>query len=257
MSDFMGRVMSKLIALLAVVLFIVALRESILTDESVGSAFSAILSTLPFGKLIAESICSVLKIDYKIPDLTANGVFTDIINLLIMACIRPIAGRIFTRIFLQMPSGLSSQQMEDFMGRASYRIREVLVTVIFAPLIAFFVAYLSKRLMDYISVSFGMVVSILLKTLLGLVAGGISISVLAVAGMGLGAVLSYRIFVTLGMSVLNTFITNVFSIYIYISFTRGISADVATGIVLVAVWLIIAETATNWITKGIARRNLR
>ena len=54
MSKLFGNLFSKLIFLFAVILFIIAFRDSILTDDTIADAFSELMQTLPFSDFIID-----------------------------------------------------------------------------------------------------------------------------------------------------------------------------------------------------------
>ena len=61
MGEVFGKVFDKIIVVVIVVAVILGIREAVLTDDTVSSAFMGLLSYLPFSKTIVEGICKVLK----------------------------------------------------------------------------------------------------------------------------------------------------------------------------------------------------
>ena len=161
MSKLFDNMLAKFFAVIVIILFIVGFREMILTDRNVSNAFGELMGILPFAEPIVNAACTILGYQYEIPIISTSSVLTDLIRLAFMACLQPIVIGILTRIFLPIPSGLDVYQQEEYMNRLGYRIKELILTVIFTPLLAAFASSLSSAMFTFFTNTFGSVLSVI------------------------------------------------------------------------------------------------
>lgn len=251
MSKLFGSLMSKLIGLLVVLLFVVAFKESILTDTNVSNAFGGLMKALPFSNLIVENICRIMKFNYKLPTTAFTGVGTDIMKLLIMACIQPLFVSLLSMIFLKMPSSLGIDEAEEFMKRPAYKIKEMIITIVTAPLLAVIAAWMTTWVFDFFANTFNGVVAVILKLLSVVLVGGISLIPLLIAGTAVGTAVAWRLLVTVGAKVIGTFITNAICLWIYIALMGGVSSQVFSSILSLVIWLFVMDFGVKCLQRAV------
>lgn len=240
MSSSVSKFITKLIALVVIVAFIASFRETILTDQQVSTAFGALLGTLPFAKVIVDAICKIMKYQYKGLVISVSGTISDFLRLAVMACIQPWVNRALAAIFLRVPEG-SLDAREKYMKGFEYRMKEMVLKILTAPLLAVFAAYLTSMISNYFTQNYGTIASAILgiATVLGISA--LSIIPLCVGGLTLGTAITWRFGVTLLSKMLTTFITNALCLWIYTCFINGVSEQIMISVVTLIVWLIIAD----------------
>lgn len=252
MSKIFGSLASRLLALFVIVLFVLGFRDSILSDSTISDAFNGLMETLPFAKLIVENVCRIMGYDYALVQMTADSVGTDIMKLLIMAFMQPIAVRILSRLFLRMPA-MDVDAAESFMSAPSYRIKEILITILTAPLIAVVASIATTHIFDYFTNNFSAFTAGLFKILSMLFVGGISIIPL-LGSVALGTIVAWRIVITVGSALINTLVTNAICLWIYISILSQQSAELFGAIFTLIVWLFLFDFVVNWLRRVIVGR---
>ncbi len=257
MSKLFGSLASKIIGVIAVVLFVVAFREGILADPTVGTAFDGLMESLPFSNLIVENICRVLRFNYSLPSITVDSVGTDIMKLVIMACIQPFFVGLLSRLFLRMPVSLGIDESESFMSRPSYRIKEMIITIISSPLLALIAAHLTTVIFDFFANNFNGVVAGIFKFLSVLLAGGLSLTPLLIARVALGTAIAWRLLVTVGARVVGTFVTNAICLWIYIVWLSNVSTAMITPILALVIWLIIMDFGIQCLQRSVVGSSRR
>ena len=253
MSKLFGSLMSKLVGLFVIILFVVAFKESILTDSNVSNAFGGLMEALPFSKIIVENICQIMKFNYEFPSMSATNFGTDIMKLLIMACIQPLFVSLLSTIFLRMPSSIDidTDTAETFMSRPGYKIKEMIVTIISAPLLAIIASWLTTWIFDFFTNTFNNVVAVILKIVSVVLIGGISLTPLMVAGTAIGTAIVWRLLVTVGAKVVSTFVTNIICLWIYIALHTGVSSQIFGAIISLVVWLFAMDFAIKCLQKAV------
>lgn len=250
MSKLFGSLASKLIGLLVIVLFVIGFKESILTDEGVSAAFKGLMEIMPFSKLIVDVICKYCGYAYKL-DFTGNSIGTEIMTLLVMAFLQPLFVRLASVLFLRMPSSMGIDASETFMSRPSYRIKEVLISIIITPFVAVISLFFSRWLFNYFSSNFNSIIATILQLLSTLFVGGISI--VALLGVTtLGTAIAWRGLITIGASVVNTLVTETICLWMYVSMLQGVDNTFLTGFFAIAFWFIIFDVFIQWLQRSIA-----
>lgn len=250
MSDLFNKVLSKLVAVIVIVLFVAAFRKMILTDSNVSTAFGALMGTLPFAKQITDVICKTMKYHYTVPSITAASVIADFLKLAVMACIQPLIVGALSLIFLKVPSG-TYYEREEYMNGLSYRLKEMIITIISAPLIALAAAYLTTYISNYLAVNYGVWLSSILGVVSIIVMSAISIIPLLIGGVAIGTAILWRVAVTLLVKMAATMGTNTICLWIYLSIAAGLHSQVSALVIALIGWLIIMDFAVQCIKRAI------
>lgn len=182
MSKLFDKFLTKMLAVIVIIVFIIGFREMILTDDDTATAFGALMGMLPFAEVVTDVICKILRYQYEIPVISTASVWTDLIRLALMACLQPIIVGLLTAMFLPLPAGMDSYEREVYMDSFRYRAKELLLTIISAPLLALVASWFSAFLFDLFISTFGTPGSILLGAL----------SVIGLSAVSLGAVAGHR-----------------------------------------------------------------
>ena len=251
MSKSSGSFFSKLIGIIVVVVFIIIFRDLIITDKTVYTAFSGLLNALPFSKIIISNICRIMKYNYSLPESPTAGIGTDIMKLLIMACIQPLFVSVLSMIFLKIPSKLGSDEAISFVKRPSYKIKEILITIITAPILALIAAWVTTSVFDYFTNNFNAIIATVLKVLSAIIVGTLSLTPLLLAGTAVGIAVLWRLFVTIGAKVLETFVTNVLCLWIYLAIINGIPVQVYSSIMTLVIWLLVMDFFVKFLQRTI------
>lgn len=240
MSSSISKFITKLIALVVIVVFIASFREMILTDKQVAAAFGGLLGTLPFAKVIVDAICKIMKYQYEIKVISSSGMISDFLRLAVMACIQPFVNAVLYSIFLQVPSG-NLEIREKYMGSFGYRMKEMALKIFTAPLLAVFAAYLTALISNYFVQNYGMIISTILGILTVLGVTAISLIPLLLGGLTLGTALLWRFLVTLGSKMATTCMTNALCLWVYVCLLKGVSEQIMVSIITLMIWLIVAD----------------
>lgn len=250
MSTLFNKLISKLLAIMVIVLFVVGFREMILTDSNVSTAFGELMGVLPFAKLITDAICKVMKYQYTIPGISVSSVFTDFLRLAVMACIQPFLVGILSAIFLQIPNG-DYYQREEYMDSLGYRSKEMLLTIISAPMIALAASYISAGICDFINTNFSTFGAVLSGIITSIIVVGLSLIPLLAVGVSIGTAIAWRLLVTLSAKMVTTFMTNAICLWIYLSFMRGIQKQIVVSIFSLIIWLIIMDFGMQCLRRAV------
>ena len=246
----MGKLVSKLFAVFMVILFIAVFRSMIINDPSVSAAFEGLISALPFAEPISEAVCKFLQISNTIKPITAFDLISDFLKLAVMAAIQPLCVSILTAMFLPVPDG-DWYDREEYMDSMGYRMKEMLVTFLTAPLIALLAAQITTMISGYISSQFGSLVS----PLLGIVSVGVftalSIIPLFMAGLSLGTALIWRLCITFLMKMATTMGINIICIWLYFAIAGGIPGQTFASIISLFIWLAIMDFALQCLQRVI------
>ena len=221
MSNLFNKLGSKLLAFIVIVLFVVAFRERILTDHNAQVAFDELMGTLPFAKQITDVICKVMRYKYELSPKTPASVIEEFLKLAIMASVQPLAFRIFSCIILKVPSG-TLYEREDYMDGLGYRLKEMIFTIISAPLIAVAAARLASHILEYLTVNFGGLLSSVLGVFSVVFMSAISIIPLLIGGITIGTAILWRVVVTLLGEMAITIGIDVICLWIYLSIINGL-----------------------------------
>lgn len=253
MSKLVDHLFSKILAVIIIVLFVFAFRENILTNSEASTAFGALMGTLPFAKVITDMVCKILGFQYSLPIISTASVMTDLIRLAFMACLQPIIIGLLTAIFLPVPAKLDYAGQEEYMKSFSYKGKELLLTIISAPLLAIAAASLSATAFRFFVDQFGTIASIILGilTVAGLTA--VSLVPLLVTGTTVATAIAWRLLVTLGAKMVTTFVTNAFCLGVYVALLGGIDGQIATSIISLIVWLIIMDFGVKCLQRSVVR----
>ena len=251
MTQLFDKFLTKMMAVIVIILFIIGFREMILTDDNIATVFGALMGTLPFAEVVAEIICNILRYHYELPVISTTSVWTDLIRLAIMACLQPIIVGLLTAIFLPMPEGKSIDEQEAYMNSFRYRAKDFVIKILSAPLLALAAAWISSLLFNFFIDTFGTAVSILLGTLSVIGLGAVSLVPLLVTGTSVGVAIAWRLLVTLGSKMVATFITECFCLAIYVALLGGIQGQIATSIIGMVIWLIIMDVCITALQRAV------
>ena len=242
MNGAVDRLVAKILGVVIIAAVIIVFRDRILTDSSVAAAFEGLMEVLPFSEDIAEAICKVMKYQYVIELESTASVLTELIKLAFMALLQPIVIGTLTRIFLPMPKELKDyHEQEDYLDSAGYRVRELFMTVLAAPLLAVAAAWVSQWAMTYFAETFGSVLSVVLGIASVGIIGMLSVIPLLVAGVTLGTAILWRLLITLLMKVATVFGMNVICLWVYLAFLNSAGGQIAGSIVSLIIWLLIMD----------------
>ena len=232
-----------------------AFRELIVTDKDTSIAFGTLMGLLPFAKVISDVVCKILKYQYSIPLITTSSFLTDLIRLAFMAFIQPLVVGLFTAIFLRIPSSYTDyHDREKYMETFGYRVKELMLTVLTAPILAIIASWFSTWLFSYFANTFGDVVSVILGILSVIILGTVSIIPLLIGGVAVGTAILWRIIVTLLSKMGTTFITNAMCLWVYIAILHGVEGEIATSIIALILWLFIMDFGMNCLKYAIVAK---
>lgn len=242
MSKIFDQFLSKLFAIFAILIFISAFRETILTDSSVSSAFGNLMGILPFAKIITDIVCNILGCQYKIPIYSTTSAITDLIRLAFMSCLEPLVIGILTVILLPIPQDKDYKKQEEYMETFAYKLKELVLRIFCSPALAVFSAQISKAMLDYLNDSFSNLISNLIGIIVTVILGGVSVVFLSyLAKITILKAIKWRLIITFAVRMLKTFIINTLCIAVYVSFLRGIKSEIATSLISLIVMLIIMD----------------
>jgi hypothetical protein len=249
MSAIFDKFITKLLAVIVVVLFVVGFRELILTDSNVSAAFGSLMGTLPFAKIIVDVICKIMKCQYQIPLVTTSKVISDLLRLAVMACLQPLVGWI-SLLFLRVPAG-NYRDREEYMNSLGYRLKDLIFTVITAPLVGFAAAYLTSYICNFFTSNYGTVVSTVLGigTLIGV--SILSLVPLLLANVSTGTAIAWRVLVTLGSKMATTFLTNALCLWVYVACIYGGQGEIFVSVLSLIVWLILADLGVKCLQRAV------
>ncbi|MCI5700920.1 MAG: hypothetical protein MR308_11180 [Lachnospiraceae bacterium] len=256
MSKLFDKFLAKILAIIVIILFVVAFREMILTDDDISTAFGSLMGMLPFAEDITDAVCKIMKCQYEIPVVTASSAMTDLIRLAFMACLQPIVGGLLTAIFLPLPKGMDAYEQEEYMDSFGYKVKELILTVISAPLLALAASWLSSWVFEFFLNQFGAIVSTLLGLLVVAGLGAVSLVPLFVTGTAVATAVSWRLLVTFGSKMITTFVTNIFCLAVYVAFVGGIEKQITTSVLALIVWLIVMNFGLKCLQYSVVRKSM-
>ncbi len=255
MSGIFNKFISKIVAVFIIILFIAGFR-SLLADKEFYTVFGALMGTLPFAKITTDIICNLLNYQNAVPIITGTSVFADILKLAVMACIQPFAVSVLAKIFLRLPAG-SYREQEEYMDSATYKLKELVLTVFTAPLIALAASYCSSKISAYITANLGSIPAVIFGVLLTAVLIVLSVLRLLSKEVSLFTAVLWRVTVTFGAGMFTTYITSALCLFLYVALLGGVQAQIFTSIAALVVWLIIVDLGMKFLRYSVAGTNLR
>lgn len=255
-EKFSAKVWSKLIALIVIVLFVVGFKELILTDDNVSTAFGGLMGNLPFAKQITDIIGKYLKYQIKVPPITPVKFIDDVLKLAIMALIQPLATRFLSFLFLRVPAGTIDER-EKYMDGFTYKVKEMIINIISAPVIAVLAAYITSAISTQITAHFKDIYATILGIISVIIMTGISVIPLLLSGIAFGTALLWRIVITILSKMAITTITNALCLFIYIAITNDMHSEAVGCIFALIVWLIITDVGISFLKRSIASYNVK
>ena len=242
MSKLVDKLIYKILAIIVIVMFIAAFRELIITDKDVSTAFGAWMGILPFSKKISDMICKIMGYKYSIPLITTSSFITDLIRLAFMSALQPLVIGILSAIFLTLPSSIKDYaDREDYMNSLTYKVKELILTIVTAPALAILSSHFSTWLFTYFTNTFGNTLAAILGIVSTTVLGGASLVPLLLKNVSFLTALLWRIVITFGYGMGTTYITNAMCIWVYLAICNGMEGQVATSVVSLIIWLIIMD----------------
>lgn len=242
-----GKAVSKLIALAVIITAVLFFRETILTDKNAGTIFGALMSAIPFAKLITDKVCTVMKYQYSVPIVSCDSVIFDLLKLAVMALIQGPVTAGLMRIFLPLPN--SGQ--EEYMKSAGYSIKSVIFKLITTPLIAVLSAWLSNWIFQAVRDCVGNILPILLGTAAVTGIAVLSALWLVKAGLSFGQALLWRFGISMGGKMVFTFLSNTVCLVLYISLTGGMSTSFLVAVIALAGVIIVEDIAIGLMRRAI------
>lgn len=242
-----GKAVSKLIALAVIITALLVFRETILMDKNAGTIFGALMSAIPFAKLITDKVCTIMKYQYSIPIVSCDSVIFDLLKLAVMALIQGPVTAGLMRIFMPLPNS----DQEQYMKSTGDSIRSVIFKLITTPLIAVLAAWLSNWIMQAVRDSVGDILPILLGTAAVAGIGVLSALWLVKAGLSFGQAFAWRFGVSLGGKMVFTFLSNTICLVLYISLTGGMSTSALMAVIALAGVVIVEDIALGLMKQAI------
>lgn len=254
MSKLFDKLVAKVLAVIVIVLFVIAFRTMILTDENVSAAFGGLIGLLPFAEVITENVCKILKCQYEIPVVGTASVLKDLIGLAFMSCLQPVIVGLLTAVFLPMPKGTHYTEQEDYMDSLGYRVKALIIAVVSAPLIAFASSMISSGMMNFFSAKFNSTISNLLGILVTALLGAGSIAILAaLAKISALRAIGWRVLVTFGGGMLKSFMTNALCIAVYVAFINGVEGQIVKSVLALVIMLMIMDFGMQCLRRAVVR----
>lgn len=238
---------------IVVILFLVAFKESVLTDDTISAAFGRLMGNLPFAGTISDVICKIMKYNYSVPIITTSSILTDFLKLAVMACIQPLVNGLLSMIFLRLPPQIGGdyEAQERYMNQFSYKFKETLLTIVSSPVVAIVAANLTTSISRLISQNFSPVVSFLFGSLVVVLVGAVSLIPLLAGGVTLGVAITWRLLVTLLSRMASTCMTNALCLWIYVSLLGAVQWQIFTSIFALIIWLIVMDFGVKCLQKAI------
>ena len=254
MSKEVDKLFSKLLTIIVVVIFVIAMRDLILTDDNVATAFGAIIGMLPFAETITNVVTTILGFKETIPIVTTGTVMTDLIKLAMMACLQSLVVGMLMAIFLPLPNTDDYHVLENYMESFGYKIKEILITVLSAPVLAIFASLVSEAVYNFLLDNLGAIAAVVLGILCVAVLSILSIIPHLKFGIPVVTAIVWRVVITLGMKMFTTFITNACCIGVYVAFLKGVPRDIGSAVIALFIWLLIMDWGTGLMQKAIVSK---
>ena len=261
MSKILDKLWVKIIAIIIILLFLIGFKEMVFTDPDTSKAFGALMGSLPFAKQIADVVSTLLGFQNSIPPIiSVSSVLTDIFKLPIMACVQPLCVALLMRIFLPLPhvrnqilfTGMKEYEIqEEHMSSVGYQLKELVITVLTAPVFAVVSAKIADWLFNWLSNNLGGWYAIVAGIISIIVSIGLSMIPLLIIGVSFGTALAWRLLVTLAGKIITTMVTNALCISLYIAVYNGVGSKIGQNIVALIVWLIIADIGMQLLQKAV------
>ena len=248
------KLFSKLLTIFFVVIFVIAMRDLILTDDNVATAFGAIIGMLPFAEVITNVVTTILGFKEAIPIVTTGTVVTDLIKLAMMACLQSLVVGWLTAIFLPLPKTNDYRALEDYMESPGYKIKEILITILSAPVLAILASLVSDAVYNFFLDNLGAAAAVVLGILVVAVLCIVSIIPHLKVGIPVVTAIVWRVVITLGMKMFTTFITNACCIGVYVAFLKGVPKDIGSAVIALFIWLLIMDWGTGLMQKAIVSK---
>lgn len=257
MSRVFGKLVSKLVALIVIVIFVLSVKNLIITDSAVGDFFDELMEQLPFAKITTDAVTRLMKCQQDLaPQFTQQRIITDLLKLAVMASIQPLFTALLSLIFLKVPGG-SIDEREDFMRGLPYQLKETLITIVTAPILAFAAARIISYASDHLTAKLGSFVSSLIGVVSVIVMSFLSTVPLLLFGtITFGLALLWRLFVTIFGKMIIILGMDAICIWMYISIVTGVHSQTFLSIASLVVFLIIMETGLSFLKQAIARKSL-
>lgn len=225
MSKIINKGISKIVAVIVIVLLASSFRK-MMSDEEFYTAFGGLMGTLPFAKQITDIVCKILKYQNNIPVFSNVTILEDILKLAIMAFLQPFAGTALTGLFLKVPSNY--KEREEYMEGAVYKMKELAVNVISAPILALLAAYLTTMIIEYVKNNLGNISSVI-------------VAVASVVG----------VFAVSLIPLIKSYGINAMSLALYIGILKGMPGMIGGSVLGLIIWLIIFDVGMKLIRESI------
>lgn len=251
MTNGLKKAIHVLVLVLIAFMILVGLQKALLTDDVAKELLSAVFEQLPFAQVIVEGVVNVLHYQHTIENLMPRGILEDLIRLLIMCIIQPLFTSLVMAIFLPMPSGMNSFQMDEYQNRPSYRIKELLINVLTVPVVALLAGFLITWIGNALVARIGAIAT----TVVGIVAviglGVLSVpTLMSAAAIGIGVAIQFRLIYTILEKVVKTLGFEFLCVIIALAFLNdcqgvGLIMIVITLLYLIAFDLLIQSVSSS------------
>ena len=250
----MSKIWTKLISVFIVIFFIVGFRSMIISDTTVSAVFRGLMSSLPFAEPFSDIVCKVLGYQNGQPLVSAAGFVEDAAKLMVMSFIQPTFTVICSLLFLRIPKGITDiYDKESYMDKFGYRLKEMLIKIITAPICAIIAGKLMALISDWAVTKFGTIGSVLFGLLTTFLAAGIAALPMILLGTTVSVALLWRLVVTMLGGMLTSVVTTMFSIAIYYAFINGLPSHIAGYVAGLIVALILLDIIITCFQRALGK----
>ena len=236
MSKIINKGISKIVAVIVIVLLASSFRK-MMSDEEFYTAFGGLMGTLPFAKQITDIVCKILKYQNNIPVFSNVTILEDILKLAIMAFLQPFAGTALTGLFLKVPSNY--KEREEYMEGAVYKMKELAVNVISAPII------------EYVKNNLGNISSVIVAVASVVGVFAVSLIPLIKSGVSMLKAFLWRLTGMLVGGMIKSYGINAMSLALYIGILKGMPGMIGGSVLGLIIWLIIFDVGMKLIRESI------
>ena len=248
MSNIINKGIRKIVAVIVIVLLASSFRE-MMSDKEFYTAFGGLMGTLPFAKQITDIVCKILKYQNNIPVFSNVTILEDILKLAIMAFLQPFAGTALTGLFLKVPSNY--KEREEYMEGSVYKMKELAVNVISAPILALLAAYLTTMIIEYIKNNLGNISSVIVAVASVVGVFAVSLIPLIKSGVSMLKAFLWRLTGMLVGGMIKSYGINAMSLALYIGILKGMPGMIGGSVLGLIIWLIIFDVGMKLIRESI------
>ena len=253
----MSKVLNKIIPII-ISLMVVALAFTMIKNASDGQEEMMnfeLFESLPFFQPIMVLVAKFLEFSYKYEGYAFSKFIEDLIKLLIMAILRPLLIGLLYKIFIKIPSGLTIDEQENYMGGLLYKIKTIPINLIATPMLAYGIGITIASISENFVSQYGQFMFQVMVILIIIALFALSVIPL-VLHMKFTTAILWRLIITLVGELLNTLVI-VFCAGMLISSVQSGNLNSIIGTFLgYIVWVCIFEIVFNMLKTSIAGTNL-